>query len=93
MESLPGSVAVPDWQKAINWDTAGAFRVRWLVICATRFHRVGHLKNALNDNQAVLIGKDGQEIEENCGRSLVEWIDEECEQALASEEWKVVNYY
>ncbi|PMD46260.1 YTH-domain-containing protein [Hyaloscypha variabilis F] len=93
MESLPGSVAVPDWQKAINWDTAGAFRVRWLVICATRFHRVGHLKNALNDNQAVLIGKDGQEIEENCGRSLVELIDEECEQALASEEWKVVNYY
>ncbi|KAE9370411.1 YTH-domain-containing protein [Stipitochalara longipes BDJ] len=93
MESLPGSVNVPDWQKAINWDTAGAFKVRWLVICATRFHRVGHLKNALNDNQAVLIGKDGQEIEENCGRGLVELIDEECEQALASEEWKFADYY
>jgi hypothetical protein len=86
MESLPGSVQVPDWQKAINWDTAGAFKVRWLVICATRFHRIGHLKNALNDNQAVLIGKDGQEIEENCGRGLVELIDEECEQALGGEE-------
>jgi YTH domain-containing protein 1 len=93
MESLPGSVAVPDWQKAINWDTAGAFRVRWLVICATRFHRIGHLKNALNDNQAVLIGKDGQEIEENCGRGLVELIDEECEQALGGDEWKFADYY
>ena len=93
MESLPGSMPAPDWQKAINWDTAGAFRVRWLVICATRFHRVGHLKNALNDNQAVLIGKDGQEIEELCGRELVELIDEECEQALGAEEWKSTDHY
>jgi hypothetical protein len=93
MESLPGSMPAPDWQKAINWDTAGAFRVRWLVIRATRFHRVGHLKNALNDNQAVLIGKDGQEIEEFCGRELVELIDEECEQALGAEEWKSTDYY
>jgi hypothetical protein len=41
MESLPGSVEVPSWQKAINWESAGAFRVRWLVVCSTRFHRVG----------------------------------------------------
>ena len=41
MESLPGSVEAPAWQKAINWEIAGAFRVRWLVVCETRFHRVG----------------------------------------------------
>ncbi len=82
MESLPGSVEVPSWQNAINWDTAGAFKVKWLVICATRFHRVGHLKNALNENQAVLIGKDGQEIEENCGANLIELINEEADQVL-----------
>lgn len=101
MESLPGSVEVPEWQRAITWESAGAFRVRvtiirlslsftqhnanfwkWLVICATRFHRVGHLKNPFNENQAVLIGKDGQEIEESCGAALIELIDNEADLAL-----------
>lgn len=82
MESVPGSVEVPEWQRAINWESAGAFKVRWLVVCSTRFHRIGHLKNALNDNLAVLIGKDGQEIEENCGAGLIELIDEEASLAL-----------
>ena len=86
MESLPGSVSPPQWQKAINLESAGAFKVRWLVVCSTRFHRIGHLKNALNENQAVLIGKDGQEIEENCGAGLIELIDEEYEQT--SRAWR-----
>lgn len=43
---------------------------------------MGHLKNAYNENQAVLIGKDGQEIEENCGAGLIELIDEEADQIL-----------
>ncbi|PQE12204.1 YT521-B-like family protein [Rutstroemia sp. NJR-2017a BVV2] len=85
MESLPGEVEAPSWQKAINWESAGAFRVRWLVICTTRFQRIGHLKNPYNDHQAVLIGKDGQEIEEGCGRALVECIVEEVEQEVQSE--------
>ena len=100
MESLPGSIEIPEWQRAINWESAGAFKVKvispryllkfgtrlihfqWLVICATRFHRVGHLKNTYNDNQAVLIGKDGQEIEEACGAALIELIDEEADQIV-----------
>jgi hypothetical protein len=82
MESLPGSVEVPEWQNAINWESAGAFRVRWLVVCSTRFNRVGHLKNKYNEHQAVLIGKDGQEIDEYCGSSLIELINEEADQAL-----------
>jgi hypothetical protein len=84
MESLPGSVKIPHWQRAINWESAGAFKVKWLVICSTRFNRVGHLKNPLNENQAVLIGKDGQEIEEICGAGLVELIDDEAELALST---------
>ncbi|KAF4635351.1 hypothetical protein G7Y89_g2743 [Cudoniella acicularis] len=84
MESLPGSIEVPEWQKTINWESTGAFRVKWLVICSTRFHRIGHLKNAYNDNLAVLIGKDGQEIEPKCGASLIELIDEEVDEALGS---------
>ncbi len=82
MESLPGSVDVTDWQKAINWESAGAFRVRWLVICSTRFHAVGHLKNAYNEGQAVLIGKDGQEVERECAEGLLGIIDGEVERCL-----------
>jgi hypothetical protein len=82
MESLPGSIDPPEWQKAINWESAGAFRVKWLVICSTKFQSIGHLQNALNQNQAVLIGKDGQEIEGDCGANLIELINEEAQQTL-----------
>ncbi|TVY36828.1 Zinc finger CCCH domain-containing protein [Lachnellula subtilissima] len=82
MESLPGSVQRPAWQESINWESAGAFKVKWMVVCSTKFRRIGHLKNALNEDQAVLIGKDGQEIEENCGLGLIELIHEEVREAL-----------
>jgi YTH domain-containing protein 1 len=121
MESLPGSVEIPQWQRGIAWESAGAFKVKWLVINAIHFQRVGHLKNPLNENsagmttipllptsllllpttifkmplqttsrnlylpEAVLIGKDGQEIEENCGSRLIELLDEEVEHALHGE--------
>lgn len=91
MESLPGDAEVPSWQKAISWESTGAFRVKQLVICNTRFQRVGHLKNAYNDHQALLIGKDGQEIEENCGRGLIECIDAEVDQALDNERYADAN--
>ena len=95
MESLPGSIPVPSWQKAITWESAGAFKVKWLVICSTRFHRIGHLKNEYNEGQAVLIGKDGQEIEENCASALVDLIDEECEMSLRSDggNWGAEPYW
>ncbi|ESZ99365.1 hypothetical protein SBOR_0235 [Sclerotinia borealis F-4128] len=85
MESLPGSIEVPSWQNSINWESAGAFKVRWLAINSTRFHRIGHLKNSRNENLAVLIGKDGQEIEEGCGSDLLTCMDEELEVALEGE--------
>ncbi|EKD19905.1 uncharacterized protein L3040_002413 [Drepanopeziza brunnea f. sp. 'multigermtubi'] len=84
MEGLPGSAAITQWQRVITWESAGAFKVRWLVVCPTFFHRVGHLKNSLNEGMAVFIGKDGQEIEENCGSKLVDLIDEEFDAATGS---------
>ncbi|TVY46284.1 Zinc finger CCCH domain-containing protein [Lachnellula occidentalis] len=84
MESLPGSVESPAWQESINWESAGAFKVKWMVVCSIRFQRIGHLKNALNENQAVLIGKDGQEVEEDCGLGLIELVHEEVREALGS---------
>lgn len=43
----------------------------------TRFSRVGHLKNAYNEHQPVLVARDGQEVEERCGAALCGLIDEE----------------
>ncbi|KAL2266183.1 hypothetical protein VTJ83DRAFT_5535 [Remersonia thermophila] len=61
----------PSFAKNIHWDTSDAFRVEWLSKTSVDFWRVGHLKNALNDNEPVLVGKDGQEIEPECGADLL----------------------
>jgi hypothetical protein len=79
MESAPGTASPPSWTEGLLWKTSGAFRIRWITIAETRFSRVGHLKNSLNDDQAVLIARDGQEVEEKCGASLCALIDEEAE--------------
>jgi len=55
----------------INWDTSHPFRVEWISKVSVEFYRIGHLKNSYNENMPVLVGKDGQEIEEECGRALV----------------------
>jgi hypothetical protein len=43
---------------------------------------VGHIKNRLNENQPVLVGRDGQEIEEFAGAELLKLIDEEADRLL-----------
>ncbi|KAI9700042.1 MAG: hypothetical protein M1836_002576 [Candelina mexicana] len=77
MESAPGAAKTPTWAKNLLWPSSPPFKIRWITIAETKFHRVGHLKNSLNEDQAVLVGRDGQEIEEKCGVALCELIDEE----------------
>lgn len=77
MESAPGTAEAPSWSKGLLWKSSGPFHIRWITIAETRFSRVGHLKNALNEYQAVLVGRDGQEVDERCGAALCELIDEE----------------
>ena len=79
MESAPGTAEKPSWANGLLWKSSGPFHIRWIVIAETRFSRVGHLRNALNENQPVLIARDGQEVEEQCGAALCELIDEEKE--------------
>ncbi len=67
----------PAWSKPLIWKASPPFHIRWIVINETPFNRTGHLKNALNEDQAVLVGKDGQEIEPSCGQALCELLDEE----------------
>jgi hypothetical protein len=45
--------------------------VQWLSKTAVEFYLIGHLKNAYNEHLPVLVGKDGQEIEEECGAELL----------------------
>ncbi|KAJ4392809.1 hypothetical protein N0V85_006820 [Neurospora sp. IMI 360204] len=57
--------------KAFQGYTSPPFRLRWLSKVAVPFSRIGYLKNPLNENLSVLIAKDGQEVEEDCGRALL----------------------
>ena len=68
---------LPTWSKPLIWEASPPFHIQWIVISEIPFHRTGHLKNTFNEGQAVLVGKDGQEIEPDCGRALCELIDEE----------------
>ncbi len=77
MESLPGTAPNPSWTEGLLWKASGGFHIRWLTIADTRFSRVGHLKNPFNEHQAVLVGRDGQEVEAMCGEALCGLIDEE----------------
>ena len=79
MESLPGSAKPPIWVEDLHWKTSPPFRIRWITIAETHFKYVGHLKNSYNEGNAVLVGRDGQEIEERCGAELCKLIDEQNE--------------
>lgn len=59
----------------IHWETTHPFRLEWLSTTEVEFYRIGHLKNSLNENQPVLVGKDGQEIEDECGRQLLKEME------------------
>ncbi|KAK3492243.1 YT521-B-like domain-containing protein [Neurospora hispaniola] len=72
MTSLPSAdINKASWMKNIHWQTSPPFRLRWLSKVAVPFSRIGYLKNPLNENLSVLIAKDGQEVEEDCGRALL----------------------
>lgn len=57
-------------------------QVRWLIMCHTWFGKVGHIKNALNDREAVLVGKDGREIDADAGFALIKFITEEADKLM-----------
>ena len=70
MESQIGTSKMPSWSNSLLWKSTGAFRIRWLAISDVTFQKVAHLRNSLNENQPVLIGRDGQEISVVAGSEL-----------------------
>ena len=81
METAPGTAKIPRWASVLLWEFSGAFRIKWITVAETRFNRVGHIKNSYNENAAVLVARDGQEIEPKAGAALCDLIDEEAERS------------
>ena len=79
MQGLPGErgVVEPSWVKNLHWPTTAPFRIRWIVKEETPYRAVGNLRNPLNENLAVFVGRDGQEIPEKIGLQLSEIIDDD----------------
>lgn len=79
MQGLPGERGVlqPSWVKNLHWPTTDPFRLKWIVKEETPYRAVGNLKNPLNENLAVFVGRDGQEIPEKLGLQLCDIIDED----------------
>ena len=75
MSSAPGDAPTPVWAKNLIWESTPPFFIDWISTNETRFNRCGFLKNSMNEGQAVLVGRDGQEIEASCGRGLCKLID------------------
>lgn len=75
MASAPGEAPTPIWAKDLIWESTPPFYIDWISTNETRFNRCGTLKNVMNEGQAVLVGRDGQEIDGSCGRGLCRLID------------------
>lgn len=65
----------PKWMKGLHWECTPPFRVEWICKTEMLFHTVHHIKNTFNEGFSVIVGKDGQEIEEQSGYDLVGEMD------------------
>lgn len=73
MSSVPvETIERPSWMRSIQWETTPPFRVEWLLTEATDFWSVHYINNPFNEDRPIIVGKDGQEIEEEAARTLVE---------------------
>ncbi|USW52746.1 Putative YTH domain containing protein [Septoria linicola] len=85
MTSAPDSkIQKPSFTSKLNRATSPAFTLRWLAKTPIHFKLVGHIKNTLNYDEekgephAVLVGKDGQEIDADAGMGVV-WVLDDAE--------------
>lgn len=65
----------PDWEDMAGRRTSPPFRVKWLGTTPITSGRVRYLRNPLNENLSVLVGRDGQEIAEKTGVALLRMME------------------
>jgi hypothetical protein len=79
MQCLPGEpgVADPTWRKYLHWPTTKPFKIRWITKGNSSYRVAGDLRNPLNDDSMVFVGRDGQEIPDYIGLELCEALDQD----------------
>ncbi|KAM0451461.1 hypothetical protein ACHAO4_006136 [Trichoderma viride] len=75
------NIAPAKWMSNISWKASYPFRIEWLNTRRTAFWTLGDLKNAFNDDAPVFVGRDGQEYPEDCGRKILEVLDQSSEES------------
>ncbi|KAL7926688.1 YT521-B-like domain-containing protein [Trichoderma austrokoningii] len=81
------TIAPAKWMSNISWKTSHPFRIEWLNTRRTPFWTLGDLKNAFNDDALVFVGRDGQEYPEDCGRKILEVLDQSPEEISVGSPW------
>lgn len=78
MECAPGveDISPPKWAFKLGFHSNPPFRVKWINTFETQFRKTGHLKNSYNEDAPALFGRDGQEIDPQCGMDLCDLIDD-----------------
>ncbi|KAL8418524.1 hypothetical protein RB594_001934 [Gaeumannomyces avenae] len=69
------SIDPPNWVDINERRLSPPFRIQWLSTTAILFKHIKHLRNPLNKNLSVQIGKDGQEIAESTGLALLDLME------------------
>ena len=79
MQCLPGDPGVtdPTWRKHLHWPTTKPFKIRWITKGDSAYRVAGNLRNPLNDDSLVFVGRDGQEIPDRVGVDLCEALDQD----------------
>ena len=81
MTSEPNtSLTKPAFCRRLNFVSSSAFTLKWLATVAVQFYHFRQIKNDLKPNNsgtpsAVVVGRDGQEIEPLAGRALCGILD------------------
>ncbi|KAM0469735.1 hypothetical protein ACHAPX_010316 [Trichoderma viride] len=78
------NIAPAKWMSNISWKASYPFRIEWLNTRRTAFWTLGDLKNAFNDDAPVFVGRDGQEYPEDCGRKILDVLDQSPEESSKS---------
>lgn len=70
------TIPPPAWVSKLLWPASPPFLIEWIVVAETPFGRIRHLRNECNEGRVVLIGRDGQEIDGECGKELCKILAE-----------------
>ncbi|KAI1880925.1 hypothetical protein JX265_001165 [Neoarthrinium moseri] len=82
MISLPSAdVPKPSWYHTLRWAKSEPFRVEWILTKSVVDSHVRGLKNPLNEDLPITRSRDCQELDDCCGRDLLNILQREATKA------------